>query len=413
MKNDDFELELRDLIIPHLVNLTQYATGLSDRAYRSLKRGLKGLQGQLASRLITIEERGNDIGPATTRRIEAQIREINALVRDAYSKTNKEILDELTDLAGDELEFTTKAIKQTKATISKQANASLDAKRSDLRKAISDLNNDVASDPTETKAAKAKLAKLEKTPRVRLELQVPTNSPAPSMVKAIIETQPMSGEHLKAWTDKLSTDTQKAISRTIKDGLQQGKTVEQITRDIVGSPRLGTRGVLDISRSSAESMVRTAVTHVHNMAAQASYAANSDVVKAWRYLSVLDRRTSETCIGLSGKVFPIGQGPIPPNHVRCRSLCQPVTATLRELGLDIDENDTPGSRASEDGPLRGDVTMDKFMKSKSNAIQDSMLGKKKAQLFRDGKITLDKLVAIDGRVLTLKELRALHPSAFE
>lgn len=378
MRDDDFELELRDLLIPHLVYLTSYATGLKNRAVKSLNKALKGLRGDLARRLVTIEERGLDIGPATTKRIERQIREINAIVSDAYTKTNAEILDELQELAADEVEFTTKAIKRAKANVSAKA----------------------------TKAA-------GKGPRVKLEIQFPTRSPAPTMVKAIVATNPMSGKHLKAWADKMSADTQAKVGDAIRAGLQSGKSVEQIVRDIVGSKKLGIPSVLDASRKSVEAMVRTAVTHIHNTAAQASYAENGDVVKGWRYLSVLDSRTTVTCMGLSGKVFPIGKGPIPPNHVRCRSLCQPVTATLRELGLDVDENTTPGDRASEDGPLRGDITMDRFLKTKSADVQNSMLGKKKAELFRAGKLSLSDLVAIDGRELTLNELRALHPKAFE
>lgn len=378
MRDDDFELELRDLLIPHLVYLTSYATGLKNRAVKSLNKSLKTLRGDLARRLVTIEERGLDIGPATTKRIERQIREINAIVSEAYTKTNAEILDELQELAADEVEFTTKAIKRAKATVS----------------------------------AKARAAKPD-APRVKLEIQFPTHSPPPTMVKAIVATNPMSGKHLKAWADKMSADTQAKVGDAIRGGLQSGKSVEQIVRDIVGSKKLGTPSVLDASRKSVEAMVRTAVTHIHNVAAQASYAENGDVVKGWRYLSVLDSRTTVTCMGLSGKVFPIGKGPIPPNHVRCRSLCQPVTATLRELGLDVDENDNPGSRASEDGPLRGDITMDRFLKTKSVDVQNSMLGKKKAELFRSGKVSLADLVAIDGRELTLKELLALHPKAFE
>ncbi len=413
MQNDDFELELRDLLIPHLVYLTSYATGLKNRAVKSLNKSLKNLRGELARRLVNIEERGLDIGPATTRKIEREIREINALVSGAYAKTNAEILDELQALADDEVAFTTKAIKQAKATVSTKATASRNALRADLRKAIADLNADAGADAPATKAAKKKLAKLDEAPRVRLEIEFPTHSPAPTMVKAIVSTNPMSGKHLKAWADKLSADTQAKVGDTIRAGLQSGRSVEQIVRDIVGSKKLGTPSVMDASRKSVEAMVRTAVTHIHNTAAQASYAENSDVVKGWRYLSVLDSRTTVTCMGLSGKVFPIGKGPIPPNHVRCRSLCQPVTATLRELGLDVDENATPTDRASEDGPLRGDITMDRFVKTKSVEVQNSMLGKKKAELFRSGKLSLPDLVAIDGRELTLKELRALHPNAFE
>lgn len=372
MRNDEFEVRFRDLLIPHLIELTRYQTGAVKRAIKSFNRELKNLESELAKRLVTIEKRGIDLGPTVTKRLNNQIKEVRALIDGAYSKTNEQILTELAELADDEVTFTTKALKTVKRGISK------DAKR-----------------------------------KVSLEVEYPTNTPAPALVRSVAETSPMLGNHLKWWADKASADTKDAVEKAIRDGIKAGDTTDKIVRRIVGTRAARfTDGIVQDSRNAIDALVRTAVTHIHNNAAQLSYAANDDVVKGWRFLAVLDTRTTVRCAGMSGKVFQIGQGPIPPLHVRCRSLCQPVTVTMRELGIDVDE---PGSskRASMDGPVDGDITFDRWLASKSAAIQDDMLGKTRADLFRRGKLKLADLVKDDGRELTLKELRARHPKAFE
>ncbi|MEG8031886.1 minor capsid protein [Sphingomonas aurantiaca] len=249
-------------------------------------------------------------------------------------------------------------------------------------------------------------------PTINLEIQFPTHSPAPTMVKAIVDTNPMSGKHLKSWADKLSTDTKDAVEAALRDGLAQGKTTDQIVRSIIGTKaNKYTDGIMQGSRKSIDAMVRTAINHVHNVAAQLSYTENEDVIKGWKYLSVLDNRTTRFCAAHDGKKYKLGQGPIPPNHVRCRSLCQPVTLTMRELGVDVEEG-TSLTRASMDGPVSGDITYDTWLKGRTVAEQDDLLGKARGAAFRAGKIRLDDLYKNDGREYTLKELRARHPTAF-
>lgn len=385
MQENEFEVRLRDLLILHAGYLARYSTGLKNRIIKTLNSTLRGLEAHLAARLVKIDERGLDMGPATTRRLDGQIREINALVKQAYKATNETILTELGALAEDEVAFTTSAIKNVKASITKDSRPK--------------------GTVTIKQAGTAKKA-------VKLELQYPTLSPAPQMIRAIVDTSPMSGRHLKAWTDKLTKDTQDEIERVIRDGMTQAKTTDEIVREIIGTrANKYSDGILQASRRSAETMVRTAVTHIHNVAAQMSYAENSDVVKGWKYLATLDYRTTRKCMGLAGRVYEIGKGPIPPNHARCRSICQPVTVTLRELGVDADEG-TGLTRASVNGPVKGDITHDEWMRGQSAAVQDDMLGPIRAKKFRAGKLSLKDFVADDGREFTLAELRAKHPTAF-
>lgn len=90
----------------------------------------------------------------------------------------------------------------------------------------------------------------------------------------------------------------------------------------------------------------------------------------------------------------------------CRSTEIPITKTFRELGLDIDEF-PKGTRSSMDGQVAKDLSFDDFLKGKPKSFADDLLGPGRAELWRDGKITLQQLVGGDGNPLTLEQLRKL------
>lgn len=84
----------------------------------------------------------------------------------------------------------------------------------------------------------------------------------------------------------------------------------------------------------------------------------------------------------------------------------PITKSWRELGVDIGEV-PPGKRASDEGPINAKITMTDYLKGKPREELDARLGKGKAELFLDGKITLRDLLDQRGRPLTLQEIKEL------
>jgi hypothetical protein len=69
-------------------------------------------------------------------------------------------------------------------------------------------------------------------------------------------------------------------------------------------------------------------------------------------------------------------------------------------------DEVKGTRASDLGQIPADTTFDAFLNRHDVAYQDELLGKGKAQLWRDGTITLKDLVSQSGRPLTLTQLQA-------
>lgn len=130
-------------------------------------------------------------------------------------------------------------------------------------------------------------------------------------------------------------------------------------------------------------------------------------MKGWQFLATLDTRTTITFASLSGQMFPIGEGPIPPRHIGCRSITVAVTRSFRELGVDRDELPVT-KRASMDGRVAGDTKFAEWLNDKGPATQDAMLGPTRAKLFREGKLNLADFIKADGTVLTLEQLRARY-----
>ena len=249
---------------------------------------------------------------------------------------------------------------------------------------------------------------LSEVPPVALD----TIAPAASTLRAAAMTRPFQGRLLREWVRDHPAAVRMRLRGAIRQGVAQGETIDQMVRRVRGTRASGFRdGVMQINRRGAEAMVRTAVNHVVSAARDETYQANADLVKGVRWVATLDSRTSETCRGLDGKVFPIDKGPRPPAHVNCRSSTTPILKSWKELGIDLSEA-PEGTRASMDGQVPASQTYNTWLRGRTRAFQDEVLGKTKAQLWRDGGLSLDRFIDASGRAYTLEELRRRVPEAF-
>jgi SPP1 gp7 family putative phage head morphogenesis protein len=204
------------------------------------------------------------------------------------------------------------------------------------------------------------------------------------------------------------------VRDSIRIGFVEGETIDQLVRRIRGTRVNQFKdGILEINRRNAEALVRTAVSHTAQSARDDVFAANSDIIKGWRFTATLDSRTSAVCRGLDGKVFDIGKGPKPPRHWNCRSVSVAVLRSWREMGIDIDETPNPANtRASMNGQVPATETYDSWLRKQPVEFQNDVLGVKKAQLFRAG-LTLDKFTNRQGDELSLSELARKEADIFK
>jgi hypothetical protein len=204
----------------------------------------------------------------------------------------------------------------------------------------------------------------------------------------------------------------------IRTSMNNGESLQQATTRVVGGTVDGipTQGVMKTTRARANALVSTSVNAVQNGARLATFQANTDVIKGVQQVSTLDNLTSGICIAYSGQAWNVETlAPIPPatlpfnggppRHFNCRSTLVPVIKSFRELGINRKEI-PPGTQASLDGQVPGDQTFEQWIGKKSKIFQDKVLGRARARLWRNKKITLTQLVDMRGNALTLDQLEA-------
>lgn len=79
------------------------------------------------------------------------------------------------------------------------------------------------------------------------------------------------------------------ISNVVRQGFLLGDTTEQIARKVRGHANRGYQdSALQLSRSNAISITKTALGHMASVSRDHFASANSDIVKGKRWISTLD-----------------------------------------------------------------------------------------------------------------------------
>ncbi|RUR26837.1 hypothetical protein ELY33_17160 [Vreelandella andesensis] len=219
------------------------------------------------------------------------------------------------------------------------------------------------------------------------------------MVRAITtrrQMQLVSGDTIKRLTipamfDEFSEAVGRDALRIVQAGVLEGRTQQQMSRDVA-------KLVTTRSRRQAETVIRTATNGIGGAARNEVYAANSDILEGEKWTSTLDGKTSAVCRSRDGEVYRLNQGPRPPAHYGCRSLMRPIVKEEYRIAA-------VGQRASMDGPVDSRVTYGGWLKRQPDAFVDDVLGPRRAELFRSGKLRIDQFTDDAGRSLTLEQLR--------
>ncbi|MEX3004218.1 hypothetical protein [Serratia fonticola] len=244
----------------------------------------------------------------------------------------------------------------------------------------------------------------------------------PQQVYAATMARPFQGRLLSDWASKLEADRMKRISNAVSRGYLQGETAEQIYRRIRGTrTRSYQDSALQICRSEAISVIKTAVNHLAAVARDEFSLANADVIDCKRWCSTLDNRTSDTCIVRDGLLYTLNNKPIKHKvpygagpgriHFCCRSVEQLVVKSWRDLGIGVDEM-PEGTRASMDGQVPGKTNIRDWIMRQSYKRQIEVFGEVRAKLLRDGGMRPEEFYSDKGEKLTLTQLRKIDEQAF-
>jgi len=239
----------------------------------------------------------------------------------------------------------------------------------------------------------------------------PTDAILASLTRDVL----IEGSPASAWWARQSEDTAFRFAGQVRQGVVNGETNEQIVGRIVG--RGGEPGIMDLIRRNARALVHSSVMSAANAARLASFRANPEMFAGVRWLATLDGITCKRCAALDGQSWDLDGKKLkgtrvaflaPPIHWNDRCVLSgiPKMSALEESFPGISEKlDAIGARDSSLGPLPAKTTFDDFLKRQTPAFVEATLGKRRAELFTAGKITVRDLVSGTGRELTLDELR--------
>lgn len=249
--------------------------------------------------------------------------------------------------------------------------------------------------------AKNTMQALESKLPATMEADLPSNN----VMQAMLDEKNILGTPAQEWWSRTAGDTAFRFKQAVRQGMILGENNSSIVKRVTQ--------VMDISRRNARTLVQTSINSVANHARQATFEANEDILKGYRWITALDSKVCDLCAARADKEWTTDQKPIGHNiafqvpgvHMNDRCLLTPVTKSWKELGIKGIKEPRLGQRASEDGPVSGKTTFNDFLKGKNQAWQNEVLGKGRAELWRNGTITLEQLIDGTGNPLTLKQLK--------
>lgn len=358
---------LQDESIRHQVALQGYTTNVLHRLLAVLNRSDKRLMAELAEKLA-------DFDPTlfSMERLESLLTSVRAMSAATYAELGQELTKELREFVGYEVSYQHQMLTE------------------------------------------------------HLPVAVHVAAVSAEQVYAAAMARPFQGVLLKGvWAD-LDASKMKRVRQAIAQGFVEGKTTDQIIRELRGTRAKGySDGIIERDRRDVEAVVRTAVAHTAGVAQDNVMQANTDLLKALQWSATLDLRTSSMCRIRDRKLYtpddhkpighkvPWGAGP-GRLHWRCRSGQVPVLKSFKELGIDVPEIEVGGkTRASMDGQLPTDTSYADWIKKQSAARQDAVLGPTRGRLLRDGKLGMADLYNARGELLTLDDLRKRDAEAFK
>jgi len=198
-------------------------------------------------------------------------------------------------------------------------------------------------------------------------------------------------------------------------GLLEGETMNQLTK------RLEENTNLNLAKNNMRSIARTTLSTVTDNAHMDTYQKNSDVVGYIESVAVLDSRTTFISMAYNGSTWslpnlvPFGPKSMPyaplALHWRERDRRIPGLRSYMDLPEEKKKLIPLEKRASMDGLVTKPVDFDEFLKKRSDAELQKMLGKTGSELWKSGKITTTDLIdSTTGTPLTQRQLKQKYDS---
>ena len=155
--------------------------------------------------------------------------------------------------------------------------------------------------------------------------------------------------------------------------LVQERFSRHVARGMEQAARLsGTVPFAKISGQAIPRMQTVMRTIAQGTISTAEINTAAEIADRYRYVAILDTRTTVRCRGLNGRIYQVGEGPLPPQHYNCRSEVQPVL-----------QDEVRDKQLAESNNVKYQIWLRRQKKSTQNSI---LGGTNRGKLFREGKI---------------------------
>jgi SPP1 gp7 family putative phage head morphogenesis protein len=246
--------------------------------------------------------------------------------------------------------------------------------------------------------------------------------PARAQLRSAVLSTPLiveginKGDLLREFYTDWAKNTVNAVDAIIRGGYYQGLTNTQIARQVFGTAKAEFKdSVWARAQRDVMALTRTAVQHAASQARREVYELNADIVTGVQIVATLDDRTTPLCQSLDGRIFDVGEAPMPPYHIGCRTTTIPV---LDPAFAGLSEGATRIARGPDGAELvPADMTYFEWLKTQPAEFQDAAIGPTRGKLLRDGGLTAERFSELNlnrnFEPRTLAEMKRMEPLAFD
>lgn len=387
---------IAEMFLVHSLNLLRFSAGTQDK--------ILALMAAMSRELTAKLNAAGEVESLGKQRLAALLRESNAVIASHYTGMQAEMTRNLTGMVRIEANYTAKVLTQG------------------------------------------------------LKIELGAKLPPANYLEKLVGDTLIKGASSADWWKRQAADTQFRFASEVRLGAAQGETTSQIVSRVLGKSAkaadlapstpatppmpagtpgapaaapaaqgllaapdpvaLGEQGILKTSAANARALVHSSVQAVANAARLASFQQNADLIECLVWLSTLDSHTCLLCAMRDLQEYTLdGQEPINHTHewaggpgaihFSCRCVLSTRTKSFKDLGIELDE---PGesTRPSDGGAVSSKMNFKDFLASKDKAWRAEYLGPGRAEMYEAGKITLNDLMNLKGRKLTLEELRGKY-----
>lgn len=131
-----------------------------------------------------------------------------------------------------------------------------------------------------------------------------------------------NGIYVDPFLKAFSTSSIAEVENALRKAWVNGDKVQDVLAEIAGpSVSQGTASIMQRIERRAQAVAETTGHFVFSNTTEIVLAS---AFGKYRWVSVMDSRTTEICRARNGNVYVFGFGPVPPAHIRCRSHIMPT-----------------------------------------------------------------------------------------